>query len=322
MARNTETSSARERARKLQQQQERRQKRASLVLPVIVTVLAVAVIGGLFWWVVAREGEGANYTEGPAPAVANEHGGITLTSSTEIAEGDDLGTIDADELPETDGIGTTPREEGEPPHVIIYTDPGCPVCQQMEEQYADTMAELVDDGLITLEYRTVAVVPSQSNYSFRANNAIACMAEESPENYKSYLTHITSTYAQAEADNETLAAVARNAYDVDISECIEEGTFRPFASYTHNVASEVAASDERFGGGLGTPSVFIDDSQNYGLDFIGPLLEAVGEYGEEIGEDLDADELEEEAEEDADEAETDADEETDAEETTEDDDAE
>lgn len=302
MARSTENASARERARQMQAAQAKKDKRASLLLPIIVVVLAVAMVVGLIFWVVTRDDEGASYTEGPAPSVANEYGGITLTSSTEIAEGDDVGTVDAEDVPDRDENGTAPRQEGEPPHLVIYTDPGCPACQQMEEAYGSTIAELLDQGLITAEFRSVQVVPSPTNYSARASNAFACMAEESPENYKSYLTYITATYAQDELSNEGLAQAAQEQYGADISQCIEDGTYRPFSSWTTEQASSTLA---QMNVQFATPTVFVDD-QNYGLDFMEALGEEIDAYAAEAdvdvdGVDVDDDDVDTDAQTEADE---------------------
>ncbi|WP_146340802.1 thioredoxin domain-containing protein [Nesterenkonia sp. NBAIMH1] len=285
MARSTESADARERARKMQAEQAKKEKRSTLLLPVIVVVLAVAMVAGLVLWVVNRDDDDAAYTEGPAPSVANEYGGITLTSSTEVADGTDIGTVDAEDVPERDDNGTAPRQEGQAPHLVIYTDPGCPACQQMEETYGSTMAELLDQGLITAEFRSVQVVGSPTNYSARASNAFACMAEESPENYKDYLTDITATYAQDELSNEGLAQAAQERYDADISSCVEEGTYRPFGSWTTNQASDTLA---QMGVQFATPTVFIDD-QEYGLDFMEALGEEIDAYAAEAGDDVEAD---------------------------------
>lgn len=277
-------SSARERARKIQQEQQRKQKMQSLLLRIGVVVLAVVVVAGLTLWVVFR-GEGENYTEGPAPAAANEQGGITLTSSTEVAEGEDLGQVDAENLEgaETSGGGDLPpgvdsREEGEPPHVVIYTDAGCPSCGQFESAYHSMLTEWLDAGAITLEYRSLAWVSPP--YSSQTANAFACMADESPENYKSYVGEVTSVRAEnGEFSNDELATYAQDNFGADISECVNDGTYRAFAQYTSNLAGE--------NGVQGTPTVYVDDQEVPEFMNAGDhILEAVQQYQEETGEQL------------------------------------
>lgn len=299
MARSSAT--AREQARKLQQEQERKQKTQSLLIRVGVVLVVLAVVAGLTFWVIARGGDEVSYTEGPAPAAANEQGGFVLSSSTELAEGEALGTVDAESIEDIDTAetpgepptGAGPREEGEPPHLIIYTDAGCPACAQFEAAYHQVLTEWVDAGAITLEYRSIEFVMP---YSARAANAFACMAEESPENYMSYLGSVTAERVNVnELTNDELAQRAEQNYGVDLSECISNGDYRAFVNYTTSLASANFTT--------GTPTIwvddlFIDDFMNAG-EYI---LDAVQEYQDETGEDL-----VDEAEEDLDEVDTDAD---------------
>ncbi|WP_300343577.1 thioredoxin domain-containing protein [Nesterenkonia sp.] len=297
------TGSAREQARRLQQQQERRQKTQSLLLRVGVVVLALVVVVGLTIWVMTRGG-GGNYTEGEAPAAANEQGGIVLTSSSELAEGDNLGQIDAEDPGEAETVGAgdlppgvEPREEGEPPHVIIYTDAGCPHCGQLESAYHSMFAEWLDAGAITLEYRSLSFVAPP--YSQRTANAFACMAEEAPEHYQSYLGTVTAARADGstEYSNDELAELAQQNYGADISNCVSDGTYRAFAEYTTNLASQNGIS--------GTPTIFVDDTAVEQPMNVGEvILEAVGEYQEESGEQV-LDEVEEDLGETAPEGESD-----------------
>ena len=278
------TGSAREQARKLQQEEERKQKTQSLLLRIGVVVLALVMVAGLTVWVLSRD-DGGNYTEGPAPAAANEQGGLVLTSSTELAEGDSLGQIDAENI---EGVETTgggdlppgvgPREADEPPHVVIYTDAGCPACGTFESAYHTMLTEWLDAGAITLEYRSVAWISPP--YSSQTANAFACMAEESPENYQSYLGEVTAVSADGgEFSNDELAAFAEQNYGADISECVNDGTYRAFAQYSSNLADE--------NGVPGTPAIYVDDQEVPEFMNTGEvILEAVQEYQEETGQDL------------------------------------
>lgn len=258
MAQNNGASSAREQARKLQQEQERKQKMQSMGLRIGVVALAVIVAAAITLYVVFR-GPAADHSDGPAPSVANEQGGITLTSASEMADGDDLGDVDAENIDdvETSGggeqpPGVEPREEGEPPHAVIYTDAGCPACGQFEAAYHQVLEEWVDSGVLTVEYRGVNWVDPP--YSTQTANAFACMADESPENFMSYHGQVTSVRAEdGELDNDELADVAETDYGADISECVEDGTYQAFVQYTSEVAGENGIS--------ATPTIFVNDQE-------------------------------------------------------------
>lgn len=284
MARNG-GAGAREQARKLQQEQERKRKTQSLLLRIGVVVVALAVVVGLTFYVVTR-GDGGSYTEGPAPSVVNEQGGVVLTSATELAEGDNLGTVDSEQIDESLIVdaaagelppGVEPREEGEPPHVVIYTDASCPGCGNFETQFHQILSQWLDAGAITMEYRSVNFLTS---YSARAGNAFLCMAEEHPEHYSSFLGTITAERTQVtEYSNDELAARAESDYGVDISECIGNGDYRAMVNYTGTLASE--------NGIPGTPDVYVNGERVNDLGTTAQVvLSAVEEYQEEIGETL------------------------------------
>lgn len=276
MARNTTSAGAREQARKLQQEQERKQKRQSLLLRIGVVGIAVIAVVAIALVVLTRDGNGGNYTEGPAPAAATDEGGFVLTSSTELAEGADLGTIDAEDTPSGDAPASAqPREEGQRPHLTIFTDAHCVHCANFEGAYEEILRGLLDEELITLEYRSVAYLQSRSNYSARAANAFACMADASPENYKGYLSNVTANYQGQEINNESLAAIARDSYGVDIESCINDATYRAFVAYVSNTAWEQGVS--------GTPTIYVDDSQYEPNTFFEALMTEVSEYAEEAG---------------------------------------
>lgn len=79
--------SAREQARKLQQEQERKHKTQSLLLRIGVVVVSLVVVGALVFFAVLRPDDNESYTAGPAPSAANEQGGISLSSTSELEEG-------------------------------------------------------------------------------------------------------------------------------------------------------------------------------------------------------------------------------------------
>ena len=276
--------SAREQARKLQQEQERKHKTQSLLLRVGVVVLALVIVGVLAFWVISRDDNGS-YTAGSAPAAANEQGGIVLSSTSELEEGESLGEIDAENLDdaETSGAGDLPpgvdsREEGDVPHVVMYTDAGCPACGQFEAAYHSMLTEWIDAGAITMEIRSVTWVSPP--YSSQTANAFACMAEESPENYFSYFGEITSVRAEGgEFSNDEMAALAQDRYGTNIDDCISDGTYRAFGQYTSNLASE--------NGIQATPTIYVDDEEVAEFMSAGDvILEAVQAYQEETGDEV------------------------------------
>lgn len=189
----------------------------------------------------------------PAPSAATEQGGFVLSSPTELEPGTAPEEVDLEELPtsEEPGLpgGLRTPEESEPLHVVIYSDPSCPHCADFEDQYGDFLEDELDEGTITVEYRTMTFVDAEA--SPEASNAFSCMAEESPENYLPYLSEVTR--ADQALSPEELAEIAEDDYDAEISSCIEEGTYLDFAQYTTDLAQEE--------GLRGTPTVYAGEEQ-------------------------------------------------------------
>ncbi|MGQ7787802.1 DsbA family protein [Nesterenkonia sp. PF2B19] len=304
MARNPQTSggSARDQARRIQQEEEAKQRRTSVMLRVGVIVVALAVVVGLTFFIINQRAgqERMTASEGPAPASANEQGGITLTSATEIIDGADLGTVDASDVPESETelpIGVEPGEEGEPPHLVVYADVNCVHCANFETEHGEQIKEWVDAGQITVEYRMVGFLDQNSttNYSSRGANATVCMAEESPENYLDYLAEVVTHQPQGELSNDELVARAE-AYGADIESCVEGGTYRAFVTYTSRQASAQGVG--------GTPTVYLDD-EDWSTSEMG-----FREFVESRIGDADADEDADDEDADAEDADGDADDES------------
>ncbi len=253
--------SAREKARQMQEEQRRQEKRRSLMIRwgvVAAVVVVIAVVVGVIFMNSSR----SIPTAGPAPAAANSQGGITLTSSTELAPGDDAFTeVDNEGKEQAELTGEQPATipggeaaaAGEPVQIIVYADANCVHCATFEQQNGPLLTEWLDAGEVTVEYRILDYLdnPATGNYSSRAANALACMAEESPENYNSYLTQIFASYTTAQGQglsDDELQEMA-SGLGTNLNGCIDGNTYRPFAAHTGLAAREAQIA--------GTPSVWV-----------------------------------------------------------------
>ncbi|MEV4902580.1 thioredoxin domain-containing protein [Citricoccus sp. NPDC055426] len=252
---------AREKARQMQEEQRRQEKRRSLMVRwgvVAAVVVVIAVVVGVIFMNSSRSIPDA----GPAPSAANDQGGITLTSTTELAPGDEAFTeVDNADTAQPEMTGEPPtsvpggeaRPAGEPAQIIVYADANCVHCATFEEQNAGQLAEWLDAGEATVEYRMLDYLdnPATGNYSSRAGNALACMAEQSPENYNSYLTQIFASYATKEGQglsDDELQEMA-SGLGADLNGCIDGNEYRPFVTHTGSAAREAQIA--------GTPSVWV-----------------------------------------------------------------
>lgn len=257
MAKQTE-GSAREAARKTAAGMKGGATRSSfkwLVLAGVFIVVAATVV------VLSLNRTGGTIADsGDVPGGGNEFGGISAVGPDTLAETPaavvDLNSLPA--LPEEQGeampLGLKVAEIGEPVQVIVYQDPNCSHCSTFEETYGPTLREWVGAGEIELEHRNVAFLDggSPTNYSSRASNALACVADQAPASYLHFSEALFAHQPEGEMTNAQLADMA-SEYSADVSDCITDGTFRPFVKYT-TTAAQVAMIP-------GTPSVFVNGEQ-------------------------------------------------------------
>jgi protein-disulfide isomerase len=141
--------------------------------------------------------------------------------------------------------------------IVAYIDFICPVCKRFEDTYNDSLTGLRNEGKISLEYRPLGFLDRQSstNYSSRAANAAACVADQAPDKYAEYVD-VLFTNQPAEGgeglSDDKLKSLASDI-GADINSCVDDRTFRPYVKYSTQLASNVGIT--------GTPTVFIDGKQ-------------------------------------------------------------
>lgn len=252
-------SETHEQARLVTEERERRENRASFLIKwgVVAAVIAILVIVGL---IVAGNLRDQVPDSGPAPAHGNEFGGITLTSTTELAP-TSVSSVDVASLPEDapsaadppPGVAASGAEE--PVQVVAYVDVNCVHCANFERTHAEQIQTWLDEGSITFEYRNVAYLDpnSQTDYSSRGAAALACVADSSPRAYWNFSVAVFGNFENGELSDTELAEMAVVAGSEDISTCLSENTFRPWVKFTTQAA-------EVYGVG-GTPTVFVDGEE-------------------------------------------------------------
>ncbi|WP_285249045.1 thioredoxin domain-containing protein [Pseudarthrobacter sp. efr-133-R2A-89] len=258
------TAEAREKARLIREAQAKKDKRNKLLIGwgIVAAVVAILVVVALV--VTSSLKQNAPIADqGPTPANANIHGGVTLLANSDVAKSDPA-TVDANSV--GDAPKTPPAEvvapgaeaeAGKPVKVVLYVDFICPICKNFETQYNDQLTSLRNDGKITVEYRPLGFLDSRSttNYSSRAANAAACVANTAPQKYADYFNAL---YAQQPAEGSAGLSdndLKKMASDmgVDIGSCVDDKTYRPYVKYTTKEASAIGVT--------GTPTVFVDGKQ-------------------------------------------------------------
>lgn len=155
---------------------------------------------------------------------------------------------------DAEAAGGTPGKN--PVKVVLTEDFQCPACLSFEQQSSVFLNDLVKKGEITIEYRPISFLDSQSGneYSSRALNAALCVLDKGGiEKYK-VMHDLLYASQPAEGtvgpDDKALIETAKTAGVTGIESCINTKRFGPWIEDAY----EKLADD----GFKGTPWVRID----------------------------------------------------------------
>ncbi|WP_248239848.1 DsbA family protein [Microbacterium kunmingense] len=117
-----------------------------------------------------------------------------------------------------------------------YIDFMCPICNQFEQAYGESIQGLVDDGTLTLNIHPIAILDRFSQgteYSTRAANAMYCVAETAPDAAVSFMQTL---YANQPAEGSTgltdeqLIEIAGSVGAEGVDACVTEQRYSGFVS--------------------------------------------------------------------------------------------
>lgn len=244
-----------------------RERRRRRMMQGGVVLAAVAVVAGIGALAVNNRSEPIS-PSGPVPAAANIFGGVNTKAP--LAEGLSVDTADIPEAVDGTPPGISTPAEGEPASVVLYVDANCVHCAEFEDYYGEILKQKAEDGAISLETRAIAILDrnSPTNYSSRAANAMACVADAAPEKYLEFTGAVFENFPSGELANQGLIDLA-GEHGVDgIGDCVKEGDFRPFVKFTTEAATEHGIT--------GTPTVFINgEAWDMQGDFEAALNDAI-----------------------------------------------
>lgn len=247
-------STGRDAARRILDTEKKGRRRRSVLIKtgIVAAIIAAVTVAG---FIIGSSASSDVADAGPVPDNGNIYGGIMLPAP-ERPDETDL-QVDTAAIPPAaaEGIpaGVAAPESGKPAKVVLYLDANCSHCAAFEEKYGTLLEARVQDGLIDLETRSVAFLDraSPTNYSSRAANALACVADWAPDKYLPFTRAMfRAGQENGELANKDLIALAESFDVKNAQECITEGTFRPFAKFTD------AAAEAH--GITATPAVFIN----------------------------------------------------------------
>lgn len=250
--RDQQREAAREKAKMLREQNQKKEKRSKLALQLGVVAAALAIIGGVggaIWY------ESAN--RAAAPEVETVPANLTSEGGIKIGVG--LQAFTADKTP-------TPEAGGTVPEIIMYVDYQCPVCQGFDVPNSAQIRSWVDTGAATLEIRPISFLDrvSLNEYSSRAMNAAACVANFVPDSYFD-LHQILMEEQPAEGteghDDNALFAFAEEAGagTQEVKGCIQNKSFKDWIEqHTESVLTSPNSDGIQVSG---TPTVLVNGQQ-------------------------------------------------------------
>lgn len=253
---------AREHAREAREAEAKRRRRNRWLLQggVILGSVAVVLVAVLVVTNLIRP-------EGPGPRNMASDGILFESSAAGI-----MVPVETDGLEATATPVATEQDATGPVSIVVYLDYQCPYCAQFEEANGEQLVTWVAGGIATLEMHPVAILDSLSlgtRYSSRAANAVACVADNQPDEF--YLAS-TALFANQPAEgtsgltNAEIVSIVdeAGANDPDTAQCILDESFKDWVTAsTARTQSPLPNSDEPYLSS--TPTVLVNGERYEGL---------------------------------------------------------
>lgn len=264
-SKNERRDAAREKAREQRLRQQRRERRNRLVLQAGIGVVVLAIIA-----IVAVVLVNSIRPPGPGPKNMADDG-IVITTGLQAENTSALaaGAKPSQRSPEAGKVA-----------IRTYEDFGCPICGSFEKTNASYVKSLVQSGKATLEIYPVSILDNNfqgSQYSTRAANAAAAVANYSPQQF--YAFHgllyanqpeegsnglsddqLISYAKQAKVSN--LAAISNAIRNHQFFSWVQDATDRflkaDFAGTNVHSESDINKLLNNPNAGIGTPMIFVD----------------------------------------------------------------
>jgi len=253
-SKNERRAEARDKARQLREEQQKKERRQRLLLQGGVALAVVAIVA-----IIALVLVNSVRPAGPGPRNMASDGfkldvGLVPVTTPALAVDD-----------------TPVMSQPNPPGVVdiqLYVDYLCPICGDFEEVNGPLIRTLVESGAATVEIRPLAILTSRSagtQYSMRAANLVACVANYSPDAV--FDVHTALFIAQPEEgtpgldDEELLSiAAAAGATGSSIERCVRDQQFKSWvlAATERATNGPLAVQNAAIDSVAGTPTVLVN----------------------------------------------------------------
>lgn len=271
---NDKRDAARELARLTREKQKRQERMRRWLIPTGVTVVVLAVVA-IVVLVVTTSAPPPQSADGPKNMVSD---GILFTGSGGKMVPTTTGAVKASSAPTphalpNDGVA----------HIVTYVDFSCPACKSFEASNADAIQQMVEQGVATLEVHPIAILDHNytTNYSTRANNVAACVANFAPESFYDVMKAMyvgQGTERTAGLSNSQMVSIVHSAglRNGDVDKCVLGVVFKPWVTSATTRAENGPLPNTSVPAVNQTPTVLVNGQQWDGTtaftDFVQKVL--------------------------------------------------
>lgn len=246
---------ARDKARHLRAEQKKIDRRNKWIIQGSLIVVVVAIIAAVFLVITSTIRPVA---PGPLNMLSD---GIKIGAAFDAMKTPAL-------QPSAEPIPSSSNEPSSVLDIRIYVDYMCPICGMFEKANGEQIKKLVKDGAATVEIHPVAILDRLSmgtQYSTRAANSAACVANYSPDNFFAFnallFEHQPEEDSSGLSDTRLIALAKETGVSkfTNISSCIEKQDFKNWVAgatdrFNSNPFPNAATQPEKHG----TPTIYVN----------------------------------------------------------------
>ncbi|MDH6237854.1 thioredoxin domain-containing protein [Cryobacterium sp. CG_9.6] len=277
-SKNRRRDAARDKAKQLRVEQKKKDRRNKIFLQGGVGIVALGIVVVVALVIM-------NSIRPAVPGPAN-------MASDGILLGEGLTAVTTSALqPDATPVASKPDATGTVANIRVYVDYLCPFCGEFETTNSEQIAKWVTSGAATVEIHPIAILTGRSagsQYSLRAANAAACVANYSPDDFYAFNAALfvdqpeENTVGRSDAELQDVVKASGVTTSLSqINTCITDETYKSWV---------IAATDRATAGPIpnstlpaieSTPTVLVDGKKYQGSiqdpkEFAAFVLQSVG----------------------------------------------
>ncbi|SDK25004.1 Protein-disulfide isomerase [Cryobacterium psychrotolerans] len=260
-SKNQRRDAARKKATLLREEQKKKDRRNRVFLQGGIAVAAIAIVG-----IIALIIVNSIRPVGPGPANMASDG---------VLIGEGLTTVKTPALqPDAKPVASVPDATGTVADIRVYVDYLCPYCGEFELNNSDQIAQWVEAGAATVEIHPISILTSKSagtQYSLRAANAAACVANSSPNDFYAFNAALFADQPEegtAGLTDKQIKQVVRSSGVTSslskIDTCIDDLTYKSWVLDATDRALTGPIPNASIPKVTGTPTVLVNGKQYLG----------------------------------------------------------